>query len=118
MKWFAVMPVMMLIGGILLLNGADKVPDDSHDQSNISDVATVAFDAYEASWRKLQGEKAAKLRAGEFANEKASRDWFLSKNRDALQNAFTPVIAAEFEVFGLEKWTAAKEAAVAERYVR
>lgn len=118
MKWLAVMPVLMLIGGILLLNGADKVPDDSHDQSNISDVATVAFDAYEASWRKLQGEKAAKLRAGEFENETKSQQWFLKQNGEALKKAFTPVVAAEFEAFGLEKWTAEKEAAVAERYVR
>lgn len=118
MKWLAVMPVMMLIGGIMLLNGADKAPDDSHKQSNISDVATVAFDTYEASWRKLQGEKAAKLRAGDFANEQASKDWFLSQNREALKNAFTPVVTVEFEAFGLDKWTAEKEAAVAERYVR
>ena len=118
MKWLAVMPVMMLIGGILLLNGAGKVPDDSQKQSNISDVASVAFDNYEASWRKLQGEKAAKLRAGEFENEAKSTAWFLQQNGAALKAAFTPVLDAEFEAFGLDKWTAEKEAAVAERYVR
>lgn len=118
MKWLAVMPVMMLIGGIMLLNGADKAPDDSHKQSNISDVATVAFDTYEASWRKLQGEKATKLRAGEFANEAAAAAWFLQQNGAVLKASFTPVIDAEFQSFGGEQWTAEKEAAVAERYVR
>ena len=114
MKWLALMPVLMLIGGILLLNGADKVPDDQPG----TDIATKAFDTYEAAWRKLSGERAGKLRAGEFANQKAGDAWFLRQNMTALEQAFTPMLNSHYEQFGGENWTADKEAAVWEGYAR
>lgn len=115
MKWFAVFPLMMIVGGVLLLNSGGG---SEEQKSDVSDVATVAFQNYETAWRKLQGTKAEKLRAGEFASEKASEAWFLGQNGTALKEAFTPVLNAEFEAFGGEAWTAEKEAAFAERLVR
>lgn len=116
MKWLAVMPVMMLIGGIMLLNGAGGSNEQEHDKS--SDIVAVAFDAYEASWRKLSGDRASKLRAGEFVNQKAGDAWFLQQNMKALEQAFTPMLNSHYEQFGGDQWSADKEATVWEGYAR
>lgn len=118
-KFLGVFPVLMLIGGIILMavGNADNVapvPDDTH----VSDLAAKCFRDQEAGWRRTQGEKAVKLRAGEFANEKASESWFLSQYGKIVKEAWVPVLNAEFESYGGESWTAEKEASIAEGYVK
>ena len=107
--------VMFVAGGVLLLFAPS---DGGNDKKSGPDIATVAFDAYEAAWRKLSGERAAKLRAGEFATQKAGDTWFLKQNMTALETAFTPMLNSHYEQFGGENWTANKEAAVWEGYSR
>lgn len=118
MRWFAVFPIMMVLGGILLLASSGDSTDPDKDQDKGPDIVTVAFDKYEASWRKLSGERASKLRSGEFANQKSGDTWFLQQNMKALEESFTPMLNSHYQQFGGDQWSADKEATVWEGYAR
>lgn len=118
-KILGLFPVLMLIGGIMLMaggngGGGSVVPD----VTPASDLAAKCFRDQEAGWRRTQGEKAVKLRAGEFANERASEAWFLSEYGKIVKEAWVPVLNAEFESYGGDSWTAEKEASIAEGYAK
>lgn len=120
MKWFITSAVLMIAGGIFLLYGGETgpSPDPGPTPAPFNDIATKAFADTETAWRTLQGEKAVKLRAGELKSETESVAWFQTNYSEAFKAAWKPVLSAEYEEFGAEKWTAEKEAAVSERYVR
>lgn len=102
-----------LIGGLLLLSGGKVGPGPSP-----SDAVSAVFDTQEAAFRKHIGELAGKLKAGEIATEAAAVAWMDSKFGPDSEAAWVPLLTAEAEAFGGEKWTAEKHAAYIERYVR
>ena len=102
-----------LIGGLLLLYGGKGAPGPSP-----SDAVSAVFDAQEATFRKLSGERAKALRAGELATEKASADWMAAKYLPESDAAWATLLTAEAAAFGGEQWTAEKEAAAVGRYAR
>jgi hypothetical protein len=82
------------------------------------DAVSVVFDTQESAFRRLSSERAKALRAGELSSEKASADWMAAKYLPESDAAWATLLTAEAAEFGGEKWTAEKEAAVIERYVR
>lgn len=102
-----------LLGGLLLLNGGKVAPGPSP-----SDAVSAVFDAQESAFRRLSGERAKALRAGELTSEKASADWMAAKYLPESDAAWATLLTAEAEAFGGEQWTVEKEAATIERYVR
>ena len=102
-----------LIGGILLLNGGKVSPGPSP-----SDAVSAVFDAQESTFRQLSGERAKALRSGEITSESASVAWMQSRFLPACEAEWAKLLTAEAAEFGGEKWTAEKEAATIERYVR
>ena len=101
-----------LIGGLLLLSGGKGVGPSKPD------AVSAVFDTQEAAFRKHIGELAVKLKAGEFASEKAATDWMDSQYGPASEAAWVPLLTAEAAEFGGDKWTAEKHAAYIERYAR
>lgn len=118
MKWIISSAVLMVVGGLILLRGGGDSPNPSPTPAPFSDMASKTFADIEAAWRTLQGEKAVKLRTGELKSESEAKDWFQVNYTTKFKEAWTTLLNAEYESFGGENWTAEKEAAVAERYVR
>lgn len=119
MKWFLASAILMIAGGIILLCGEKSdTPSPSPSPSPFNDIAARAFSDTESAWRKLQGVKASKLRSGELKSETESAAWFQVKYTESFKEAWKPLLSAEYEEFGGDKWTAEKEAAVSERYVQ
>lgn len=79
------------------------------------DMVDRAFEAQETAFRKLQSDKATRLRAGEFASESESVKWFESQYIDAKKKALNELLEFEYESFGMEKWSPESEAAIAEK---
>jgi hypothetical protein len=104
-----------LIGGLLLLNGGKDAPGPG---PNLSDAVSEVFDTQETAFRRLSGERAKALRAGELTTEKASADWMAAKFLPESDAAWATLLTAEAAAFGGEQWTAEKEAATIERYAR
>lgn len=105
-----------LIGGLLLLvGGKGPSPGPGPDRG---DTVSAVFDAQESAFRRLSGERAKALRAGQITSEKASADWMAAKYLPESDAAWSKLLTAEAAAFGGEKWTAEKEAAVIERYAR
>ncbi len=102
-----------LIGGILLLNGGKVAPGPSP-----SDAVSAVFDAQETTFRRLSGERSKALRAGEITSEAASVAWMQSRWLPAFEAEWSKLLTQEAAAFGGEQWTAEKEAAWIERYVR
>lgn len=79
------------------------------------DIVDRAFESQEKAFRKLQSDKAARLRAGEFASESESVKWFESQYIDAKKTALKELLEYEYDHFGMEKWSPAAEADIAEK---
>lgn len=102
-----------LIGGMLLLVGGGKGAGPSRND----DVSAV-FSTQQSAFRRLSGERAKALRAGELTSEKASADWMAAKYLPESDAAWAKLLTAEAAAFGGEQWTAEKEAAHIEGYAR
>jgi hypothetical protein len=94
-------------GGIPI--GPGPVPDD---------LVSAVFDTQEATFRNLSGERAKALRAGEIKCEADSAAWMSSRFIPKAESAWIVLLTEEAKAFGGEQWTAEKEAAWIERYVR
>ena len=101
------------LGGIWISGGIDVSPGPS-PQDSVSSV----FYTQESAFRRLSGERAKALRAGELTSEKSSADWMAAKYLPESDAAWTKLLTSEADAFGGEKWTAEKEAATIERYAR
>ena len=103
-----------LIGGLLLMfggsPGGNGVP--------VVDAASEVFDTQEAAFRKLNGELAQKLIAGEIKSENEARTWMESNFLPQSDAAWIKLLESEKAEFGGDKWTAEKQAAVIGRYAR
>lgn len=100
--------------GIWSAGGIEIGPDGGGKQ----DAVSAVFDDQESAFRRLSGERAKALRAGELTSEKASADWMAEKFLPESDAAWSKLLTSEAEVFGGEKWTAEKEAAHIEGYAR
>jgi hypothetical protein len=94
-------------GGIAI--GPGLVPADS---------VSAVFDTQESAFRSLSGERAKALRAGEIKSEANSAAWMSSRFIPQAEAAWIVLLTEEAKAFGGEQWTAEKEAAWIERYVR
>jgi len=110
-------PLLAIAGGLLLMfgGGGGLTPGPG---PNLSDAVSEVFDTQETAFRRLSGERAKALRAGELTSEKASADWMAAKFLPESDAAWATLLTAEAAAFGGEKWTAEKEAATIERYAR
>jgi len=82
------------------------------------DAVSAVFDSQESAFRSLSAERAKALRAGELKSESESVAWMQSRFLPACEAEWAKLLTAEAAEFGGEKWTAEKEAAAIERYVR
>lgn len=105
--------VLGSLGGIYAAGGIDVSPGPSKP-----DAVSAVYDTQEAAFRRLSGERAKALRAGELATEKASADWMAAKYIPESDTAWATLLTAEKAAFGGEQWTAEKEAAAVGGYVR
>jgi hypothetical protein len=83
-----------------------------------ADAVSAVYDTQESAFRRLSGERAKALRAGELTSEKASSDWMAAKYLPESDTAWATLLTAEAAAFGGEQWTAEKEAATVGGYVR
>jgi hypothetical protein len=102
-----------LIGGLLLLSGGKVLPIPSP-----SDSVSAMFETQESAFRSLSGDRAKALRAGEIKSEADSVAWMSSRFIPKAEAAWVVLLTEEAKAFGGEQWTAEKEAAWIERYVR
>lgn len=107
-----VLLVLGSLGGIWAAGGIDVSPD------NKPDAVSAVYDTQESAFRRLSGERAKALRAGEITSEKASSDWMAAKYLPESDTAWATLLTAEAAAFGGEQWTAEKEAATVGGYVR
>ena len=113
--------VLMLIGGLLLTFGSDKVtPVDPVNPDIVKPTVTLGtvLDDYKALMLELNGKGVEKLRAGTFKSEADYAAWFGSVNAEAMRTAMQPLLDQEYKVFGGSNWTAEKHAAFIEQYNR
>ena len=99
--------------GVWFAGGIDVSPSPGP-----ADAVSAVYDTQEAAFRRLSGERAKALRAGEITSEKASSDWMAAKYLPESDTAWATLLTAEAAAFGGEKWTAEKEAATVGGYVR
>jgi len=106
-----------ILGGLLLIfgGGGGSTPGPGPDRS---DVVAEVFRTQESAFRRLSGERAKALRAGEIGSEKASADWMAATYLPESDAAWLKLLTAEASAFGGKNWTAEKEAATIERYAR
>ncbi len=83
-----------------------------------ADSVSAVFDTQEAAFRRLSGERAEALRAGEIKSEADSAAWMSSRFIPQAEAAWIVLLTEEAKAFGGEQWTAEKEAAWIERYAR
>jgi hypothetical protein len=105
--------VLGSLGGIWAAGGIDVSPGPLP-----ADAVSAVYDAQETAFRKLSGERAKALRAGEITSEKASADWMAAKYLPESDAAWATLLTSEAAAFGGEQWTAEKEAAHVGRYSR
>ena len=105
--------VLGSLGGIWAAGGIDVSPSPGP-----SDAVSAVFNTQEAAFRRLSGERAKALRAGELTTEKASADWMAAKYLPESDSAWATLLTAEAAAFGGEQWTAEKEAEHVGGYVR
>ena len=101
------------MAGIWVSGGIDVSPSPTKP-----DAVSAVYDTQEAAFRRLSGERAKALRAGELTSEKASSDWMAAKYLPESDTAWATLLTAEAAAFGGEQWTAEKEAATVGGYVR
>jgi hypothetical protein len=115
---FTVVPlaISMIIGvgvGVSLSGGIPIGPGPQKP-----DAVSAVFDAQESEFRSLSGERAKALQAGEIKSEADSAAWMSSRFIPQAEAAWVVLLTEEAKAFGGEQWTAEKEAAWIERYVR
>jgi hypothetical protein len=103
------------LGGIWASGGIDVSPGPGPEPQ---DAVSEVFNTQETAFRRLSGERAKALRAGELTSEKASADWMAAKYLPESDSAWATLLTAEAAAFGGEQWTAEKEAAHIGRYAR
>ena len=103
--------VLGMLGGVWIADGVEI-------GGNAPDAVSAVFDTQESEFRKFVGQLAGKLKAGEFASEKAATDWMDSQYGPASESAWVNLLTAEAKAFGGEQWTAEKHAAFIQEYVR
>lgn len=91
-------------------------PQPGPDPAPVVDHSNQAFADYQRLWRLAQGELAKKLLSGDIKTEPQATEWFSRANNEALKTAFTPLVDAEYQRFGGEKWTADEHAKQAQEY--
>jgi len=113
-------PLLLLAGGLLmaLLNSQGPVVPVPPVPVDDTDLVDSYFFASETMFRSLQGQKADRLRAGEFETEADSVKWFETQFTDAKREAVKPLLDYEFEQFGREKWTPEGEAVIADKWAK
>lgn len=111
---FVVALIVGFVVGVWSAGGIEIGPDGGGKQ----DAVSAVFDTQETAFRRLSGERAKALRAGELTSEKASADWMAEKYLPESDAAWAKLLTSEAEAFGGEQWTAEKEAAHIERYAR
>ena len=125
-RWKAVLPHAMAAGWTAICLGsgvaigiwrAGGIPIGP-DGGGRNDAVAQVFRTQESAFRRLSGERAKALRAGQIASEKASADWMAAKYLPESEAAWSTLLTAEKAAFGGEQWTAEKEAAHIEGYVR
>jgi hypothetical protein len=99
-----------MLSGLLLMFGGDVRP--------VADAVSEVFDTQETAFRKLNGELAQKLIAGEIKTENEARTWMESNFLPQSDAAWIKLLEAEKAQFGGDKWTAEKQAGVIGRYAR
>lgn len=102
------------IAGVWFNGGIDVSPDRGGKTDAVSEV----FDAQESAFRRLSGERAKALRAGEIKTETESFKWMSDRYLPLSDAEWVKLLQSEAEAFGGEKWTAEKEAAHIEGYAR
>lgn len=102
-----------IAAGIWSAGGIDVSPSPAKP-----DAVSAVYDTQESAFRRLSGERASALRAGELTSEKASSDWMAAKYLPESDTAWATLLTAEAAAFGGEQWTAEKEAATVGGYVR
>jgi hypothetical protein len=107
--------VLGSLGGIWAAGGIDVSPGPGPLPA---DAVSAVYDTQEAAFRRLSGERAKALRAGELTSEKASADWMAAKYLPESDAAWATLLTAEAAAFGGEQWTAEKEAATVGGYAR
>jgi hypothetical protein len=105
--------VLGSLAGIWAAGGIDVSPGPLP-----ADAVSAVYDTQESAFRRLSGERAKALRAGELATEKASSDWMAAKYLPESDAAWATLLTSEAAAFGGEQWTAEKEAAHVGRYAR
>ena len=105
--------VLGSLGGIWAAGGIPIGPSPAKP-----DAVSAVYDTQESAFRRLSGERAKALRAGELTSEKASADWMAAKYLPESDTAWATLLTAEAAAFGGEQWTAEKEAATVGGYVR
>jgi len=101
------------VAGVYAAGGIDVGPEPVP-----ADSVSAVFDAQESEFRSLSGERAKALRAGEIKSESDSASWMSSRFIPKAEAAWIVLLTEEAKAFGGEQWTAEKEAAWIERYVR
>ena len=107
---------LIVVGAVAGVYAAGGIPIGPGPQK--PDVISAVFDEQESALRELSGERAKALRAGSIKSEAESVSWMQSRFLPRVEAAWTKLLTTEAAEFGGEKWTAEKEAAWIERYVR
>jgi hypothetical protein len=107
--------VLGSLGGIWAAGGIDVSPGPGPLPA---DAVSAVYDTQESAFRRLSGERAKALRAGEITSEADSAAWMSSRFIPQAEAAWIVLLTEEAKAFGGEQWTAEKEAAWIERYVR
>ena len=108
--------VLIVAGAVAGVWGAGGIPIGLGPVK--PDAVSAVFDAQESTFRKLSGERAKALRAGEIKSESESVAWMQSRWLPAFESEWSKLLTQEAAAFGGEQWTAEKEAAWIERYAR
>lgn len=105
--------------GLALLAWPTGGPPKPRPTPVAEDLPAQAFDTYEALWRKLALEAAAKLDAGEFKTDREVWD-FLAKGQEPMRKvAFEPLAKSEQEYFAKQGgWSAAAHAKLLRSYTQ
>lgn len=105
--------VLGSLGGIWAAGGIAVSPGPRP-----ADSVSAVFDTQEAAFRRLSGERAKALQAGEIKSEADSAAWMSSRFIPQAEAAWIVLLTEEAKAFGGEQWTAEKEAIHIERYAR
>jgi hypothetical protein len=110
--------ILMMIGGVLLTFGSDKVTPVNPDIVKPTVTLGSALEDYKSLMLELNAKGVEKLRAGTFNSEADYAAWFGSVNVEALTTVMQPLLDQGSKAFGGPNWTAEKHAAFIEQYNR